>query len=86
MEDFLQQILFHSRMFGFLNLLFAFFSQVIRIIENYRTEKNRKLDQKRNAKADAYDHLQKALRARNTARRSNAADKLMSDDGYQRKQ
>ncbi len=72
-------------MISFLHSLIALFSQAMKILENFQSNKQRQLKNNLRNKADAYDKLQKAIGARNIARKSNTADHLMSDDGYQRK-
>lgn len=72
-------------MIGFLKSLFSLLANIIIMIEKYHSNKKSVLDRDQHSKAEAYDNLQKALKARSSVRKSIATDSFMSDDGYQRK-
>ena len=73
-------------MIVFLHSLFRLFSQLVEFLEKKQSDKEKNIKNNQRYKADAYDKLQEAVKARDLAFKSNSDDDIMSDDGYQRKQ
>ena len=71
-------------MVGLLNSLFNLISIILCVFENNKSNKQSQVEIDKHKKAEAYEKLQKALQARMAARKSVAADDIMSDDGYRR--
>ena len=73
-------------MIGFLNSLFTFLSSFIKILEKLRVKKQVKSEYEFRNKASAYEKLQKAVRARNSASISSSSDDIMSEDRFKRRE
>lgn len=71
-------------MIGLLNSLFNLISIILGVFEKYKSNKQSQVEIYKHKKAEAYEKLQKAIKARMAARKSVAADDIMSDDGYRR--
>ena len=71
-------------MIGFLNSLFNLISIIIGFFEKHKSNKQSQLEIEKHKKAEAYEKLQKAIKARMAARKFVTSDNLMSDDGYRR--
>lgn len=71
-------------MIGLLNSLLNLISIILGVFEKYKSNKQSQIEIYKHKKAEAYEKLQKAIKARMAARKSVAADDIMSDDGYRR--
>lgn len=71
-------------MIGFLNSLFNLIAIVLGFFERYKSTKQSQINIENEKKAEAYEKLQKAIKARMATRKSIAIDGVLSDDGYKR--
>ena len=71
-------------MIGFLNSLLAFISSLMKVLEKFRIKKQIQSDYELRSKADAYERLQKAIRAKHGAGTFSSSDDIMSEDRFKR--
>ena len=71
-------------MIAFLHSLFAFLTELLRSFKRLRRSKASAEAHNTKNKADAYDKLSKALRARNNARERHLSNGGLPNDSYKR--